>query len=103
MASEGIVLNAPEGCLQDPYTESRRQPIRAYKTPSTFDKLRQFIELDRQVLRFFCLWDDRESTFGELRPVVSIQPHISQYCYVIFVEEPSVFNHLQSDMWKICH
>ena len=72
MASEGIILNEPEACPGDPYTESRKQPIRTYKTPSTFDKLRQFIELDRQVLRFYCLWDDRDSTFGELRPVVSM-------------------------------
>ena len=72
MASEGIILNEPESCPDDPYTESRKQPIRTYKTPSTFDKLRQFIELDRQVLRFYCLWDDRDSTFGELRPVVSM-------------------------------
>ncbi|XP_065062995.1 EF-hand domain-containing protein 1-like [Rhopilema esculentum] len=70
MASEGIVLNQPEECPGDPYTESRKQPIRSYKTPSTFDKLRQFIELDRQVLRFYCLWDDRDSMFGELRPVI---------------------------------
>ena len=71
MASEGIILNEPEYPPSDPYTESRKQPIRSYKTPSTFDKLRQFIELDRQVIRFYCLWDDRENTFGELKPVVS--------------------------------
>lgn len=70
MTSEGIVMNPSEERLDDPCTESRKQPVRAYKTPSNFDKLRQFIELDRQVLRFFCLWDDRDSTFGELRPVV---------------------------------
>ena len=73
MASEGIILNEPEQPLKDPYAEGRKQPIRTYKTPSTFDKLRQFIELDRQVIRFYCLWDDRDSTFGELRPVVSIR------------------------------
>ena len=71
MASEGIILNEPEYPPKDPYIESRKQPIQSYKTPSSFDKLRQFIELDRQVIRFFCLWDDRDSTFGELRPVVS--------------------------------
>ena len=73
MASEGMILNEPENPPRDPYVESRKQPVRSYKTPSTFDKLRQFIELDRQVIRFFCLWDDRDSTFGELRPVVSTQ------------------------------
>ena len=71
MESEGIELNPPEEPISDPYEESRKQPIRTYKTPSTFDKLKQFIELDRQVLRFYCMWDDRDSMFGEIRPCVS--------------------------------
>lgn len=78
MASEGIVLNAPEKCPVDPYTQSREQPHRSYKTPSDFDKLKQFLELDRKVLRFYCILDDRDSMFGEVRPVVSI-------CFVYFV------------------
>lgn len=78
MASEGIVLNPPEKCPVDPYTQSREQPHRSYKTPSDFDKLKQFLELDRKVLRFYCILDDRDSMFGEVRPVVSI-------CFVCFV------------------
>ncbi|KAK3704391.1 hypothetical protein QZH41_008280 [Actinostola sp. cb2023] len=70
MASEGIDLNSPEPISKDPYTESRKQPLRAYVTPSSFDKLKQFIKLDRQVLRFFCVWDDRDSMFGEMRPCI---------------------------------
>lgn len=31
------------------------------------DKLRQFFENDRKVLRFYCSWDDRASLYGELR------------------------------------
>ena len=71
MASEGIELNEPEIPNDDPYTESRKQPLRSYVTPSTFDKLKQFLELDRKVLRFYCVWDDRDSMFGEMRPCVS--------------------------------
>ena len=71
MASEGIELNQPEMPEKDPYTESRKQPLRTYKTPSSFDKLKQFLELDRKVLRFYCVWDDRDSMFGEMRPCVS--------------------------------
>lgn len=94
MASEGIILNEPEGSPDDPYTESRKQPIRAYKTPSTFDKLRQFIELDRQVLRFYSLWDDRDSTFGELRPVVSMN-----VSFIMLTEEICPpFNEISSQM-----
>ena len=73
MASEGIELNSPEETAVDPYNESRKQPLRTYITPSSFDKLKQFIELDRKVLRFFCVWDDRDSMFGEMRPCVSIR------------------------------
>lgn len=66
MASEGIVLNQKGECPVDPYTESRQQPQRTYKTPAEFDKLKQFLELDRKVLRFYCIWDDRDSMFGEV-------------------------------------
>lgn len=72
MASEGIVVNPSEKCPVDPYTQSREQPHRSYKTPSDFDKQKQFLELDRKVLRFYCILDDRDSMFGEVRPVVSI-------------------------------
>lgn len=71
MEQEGIVLNPPEVCPADPYTESRKNPLQSYKTPSDFDKLKQFLELDRKVLRFYCIWDDRDSMFGEVRPCVS--------------------------------
>lgn len=70
MASEGIELNEPVMPEKDPYTESRKQPLRSYKTPSDFDKLKQFLELDRKVLRFYCVWDDRDSMFGEIRPCI---------------------------------
>jgi len=34
------------------------------------DKLKQFMENDRKVLRFFALWDDRASLCGDRRPFV---------------------------------
>ena len=71
MASEGIELNPPEACPQDPYTINRIEPINTFKTPSTDDKLMKFLKLDRQVLRFFCVWDDRDQMFGDLKPYVS--------------------------------
>lgn len=71
MKSEGIDLNPPEQPPPDPYTESRNKPPHTFDTPSDFDKLKQFIELDRKVLRFYCVWDDRDNMFGEIRPYVS--------------------------------
>ena len=70
LASEGKLLNPRGDCPVDPYTESRNLPLRSYKTPPEFDKLKQFLELDRKVLRFHCIWDDRDSMFGEIRPCV---------------------------------
>ena len=68
--SEGIELNGSEKKVPDPYTLSRHQPHYAYVTPSTYDKLKQFLEMDRKVLRFYCVWDDRDNMFGEINPYV---------------------------------
>lgn len=72
MASEGIDLNQPVQVPADPCTESRKPIEHIFKTPSNWDDLKKFLELDRKVLRFYAVWDDRENTFGELRPFVSI-------------------------------
>jgi hypothetical protein len=71
MRSEGIEMNPPEQPPVDPYTQSRDLPQHVFKTASEFDKLKQFLELDRKVLRFYCLWDDSDNMFGEIRPFVS--------------------------------
>jgi len=67
LESEGKSLNETETVPSDPYTESRKQPLRSYTTPSDFDKLKKFLELDRKVLRFYALWDDKDAMFGEVR------------------------------------
>lgn len=72
LMSEGIELNASEKTVPDPYTLTRHQPRYAYTTPSAYDKLKQFLALDRKVLRFYCVWDDRDNMFGELKPHVRI-------------------------------
>eukprot|EP00118_Oscarella_pearsei_P025815 m.308823 g.308823 ORF g.308823 m.308823 type:complete len:534 (+) comp44928_c0_seq1:29-1630(+) len=70
MSSEGILLNPGEEILKDPYAQSRRLPVYQHETPSSFDKLKQFLQMDRKVLRFYCLWDDRDAMFGEIRPCI---------------------------------
>lgn len=69
--TEFIHLNQPEEMPSDPHQVLRNRPLRAssYKD-DTPDKLQKFLEYDRKVLRFFCVWDDRESMFGELREFV---------------------------------
>ena len=83
MCSEGIELNPSEDRSTDPYTESRRQPQHTYTTPSTYDKLRQFLELDRHVLMFSCVWDDRDNMFGEMRPNVSLDHILIVICILM--------------------
>ncbi|KAG5277364.1 hypothetical protein AALO_G00116690 [Alosa alosa] len=71
MESQGLVLNDPEPIPADPYAKHRTkmQPHIAYATPSDFDHLKQFITMDRKVLRFFALWDNTDALYGDARPV----------------------------------
>lgn len=72
LESEGVIVKSPEHIPKDPYIETRQKAneLKTYKTKTDFDKLKQFIELDRKVLRFYAVWDDRKSTYGELRPFI---------------------------------
>ncbi|XP_044792556.2 EF-hand domain-containing family member C2 isoform X2 [Bubalus bubalis] len=69
----GVKLNPPGQCPEDPYMKTRREkldcmePIRPYEP---FDTLKQFLEYDRKVLRFFCVWDDSGSAFGDRRELI---------------------------------
>ncbi|XP_075454713.1 EF-hand domain-containing protein 1 isoform X2 [Ascaphus truei] len=70
LESQGIEVNPSEEIPDDPYTSLRKNPDRTYITPSDFDQLKQFVTMDRKVLRFFAIWDDSESMFGDVRPVI---------------------------------
>ncbi|GAB5584545.1 EF-hand domain-containing family member C2 [Prionailurus iriomotensis] len=69
----GVKLNPPGRCPEDPYMKIRREtldrmePLRPYES---YDTLKQFLEYDRKVLRFFCLWDDSASMFGDRRELI---------------------------------
>ncbi|XP_028731729.1 EF-hand domain-containing family member C2 [Peromyscus leucopus] len=69
----GIKLNPPEPRPVDPYMKMRREilefvdPFRPYQY---FDTLKRFLQYDGKVLRFFCLWDDSTSLFGDRRELV---------------------------------
>ena len=66
------MLNPIEDCPADPYTAARveRLTVKMAKTPSDFDKLRQFLEMDRKVLRFYCMLDDRDRLFGQFKKFI---------------------------------
>ncbi|NXE23151.1 EFHC2 protein, partial [Ardeotis kori] len=69
----GVRLNPPAERPDDPYTKERQEildnmkPLRPYER---IDTLKQFLEHDGHVLRFFCVWDDPESMFHDPRELV---------------------------------
>ncbi|XP_072218234.1 EF-hand domain-containing protein 1 [Leuresthes tenuis] len=70
MESEGMVLNDPEPMPEDLYIKRRKITTPHHITPSNFDKMYRFLSMDRKVLRFFALWDDSDSLFGDTWAVV---------------------------------
>ncbi|XP_030332238.1 EF-hand domain-containing family member C2 isoform X2 [Strigops habroptila] len=69
----GVRLNPPASRPDDPYTQERQKildsmtPFRPYER---IDTLKQFLEHDGHVLRFFCVWNDPESMFHDPRELV---------------------------------
>jgi len=73
LSRHGIEVSPPEAIPTDPFSQTRKaadKPITTYVTPTDYDKYKQFLSLDRKVLRFYCVWDDRGMMFGELRPFI---------------------------------
>ncbi|XP_075234707.1 EF-hand domain-containing protein 1-like [Lycorma delicatula] len=69
--SQGVELNDQEELPFDPYIRNRQlaELPKFKKTPSLADeKLRRYLEYDGKVLRFYIVWDDRDSEYGEMRP-----------------------------------
>uniref|UniRef100_A0A8C9XNJ5 EF-hand domain (C-terminal) containing 1 n=1 Tax=Sander lucioperca TaxID=283035 RepID=A0A8C9XNJ5_SANLU len=90
LESEGFVLNDPEPMPQGKRRKNPQpsQPS-AYTTPSQFDSSYQFLTMDPKVLRFFALWEDADSLFGENRPV-TIQYYLADDTVgVSVVREPN--------------
>ncbi|XP_064639145.1 EF-hand domain-containing family member C2-like [Lineus longissimus] len=69
----GVRVNQPDGAPVDPYMGYRKamdesmQPLRPYEK---HDTLKQFLDHDRHVLRFYCFWDDSDNMFGDPREMV---------------------------------
>ncbi len=66
----GVRVADPIEAPRDPYKAIRetqdgcQNPLRPYEK---VDTLKQFLDHDRHVLRYNCVWDDRDTKFGELR------------------------------------
>ncbi|XP_014676880.1 PREDICTED: EF-hand domain-containing family member C2-like [Priapulus caudatus] len=69
----GIKVSQPISAPEDPYIKNRKeqeksmQPLRPYEK---YDTMRQFMDHDKHVLRFFCYWDDSDSMFGDSREMI---------------------------------
>ncbi|XP_053404745.1 EF-hand domain-containing family member C2-like [Mercenaria mercenaria] len=73
MRKLGVRMPDKVDAPSDPYSNYRKamdesmQPLRPYEK---HDTLKQFLDHDRHVLRFYCYWDDTESMFGDPREMV---------------------------------
>ncbi|XP_071085308.1 EF-hand domain-containing family member C2-like isoform X1 [Haliotis cracherodii] len=69
----GVRINGTEDIPTDPYVQHRKamdesmQPLRPYEK---HDTLKQFLDHDRHVLRFYCYWDDSDNMFGDPREMI---------------------------------
>nr|XP_055099423.1 EF-hand domain-containing family member C2-like [Symphalangus syndactylus] len=69
----GVKVNPPVQRPEDPYVKIRREavehvePLRPYKSLNT---PKQFYQYHGKILRFFCLWDDSVSMFGDRRELI---------------------------------
>ncbi|ORX56052.1 hypothetical protein BCR36DRAFT_346610 [Piromyces finnis] len=67
---ENTELNPTEPMPEDPYQLERNKPIRIKVEESKEYPLKHFIEFDRKVLRFYCVWDDRSNLFGDIHEFI---------------------------------
>jgi len=67
---ENIDLNPPEVMPEDPYQQDRNKPTRIKCEEPKSYPLKHFLEYDRKVLRFYCVWDDRSSMFGDIHEFI---------------------------------
>ncbi|CAG7722699.1 unnamed protein product [Allacma fusca] len=68
--SEGIILNCPEVIPKDPYIDQRILSLqRKPHAPKNIcnDIRYKFLQYGNKALKFCCVWDDREASYGRLR------------------------------------
>ncbi|KAJ3275338.1 EF-hand domain-containing member C2 [Terramyces sp. JEL0728] len=73
LAQIGVTVPTNSEFPSDPYETQRQEILSRMKAtrPSVPNlTLKQFLENDRRVLRFYCVWDDTTSVFGDLRHMV---------------------------------
>lgn len=69
----GVKVPSHKDPIQDPYTQHRQKMLAAMQPQRPYEKLdtlKQFLDHDRHVLRFYCYWDDTDNMFGDPRELV---------------------------------
>ncbi|XP_028655593.1 EF-hand domain-containing family member C2 [Erpetoichthys calabaricus] len=69
----GVRLNSPVFPPGDSYNSIRQQmkdSMQPLRPLERIDTLKQFLEHDREVLQFFCHWDDTDEMFGDSRELI---------------------------------
>lgn len=69
-ASKGMPQPQSENIPKDPYFMRRKAAEEKVTIKPPNDQRQRFLSFNRKVLRFYCLWDDRNSIYGERRPFV---------------------------------
>ena len=98
---QGVALEAET----DPFQQTRQVlKVVEAKAPRTYEKIyrevmlggghinadmQQFLEKDRKVLRFFCIWDDTDRLFGDKRPFITHYFLADDTVEVLEVAEPN--------------
>ncbi len=76
LTSAGVSVNANESAPRDSYDDllEKKRGIQspARNVGARMDPLRQYLENDRKVLRFYCIWDDTPELFGDERAFVCV-------------------------------
>jgi hypothetical protein len=73
LESQGTEVPANENAPDDLYTVKRRlteRPIRVTNIDTDKTHLRDFLDYDGKVLRFYTIWDDTRAVFGEKRKFI---------------------------------
>ncbi|XP_076337710.1 EF-hand domain-containing protein 1-like isoform X2 [Tachypleus tridentatus] len=72
LVSQGIHVPSSKQLPADPYFKKRQKDFKQHNftTSSTEDKLWKLLNLDRQVLRFYCVWEDQDKIVSELRSFI---------------------------------
>ncbi|KAG9394580.1 Repeat of unknown function (DUF1126) [Carpediemonas membranifera] len=69
----GVEVGTPEPRPEDRYQGHRAKfdiKPTEHRTQTDMDKLHKFLIKDRQVLRFYTVWDDRKNVYGDIRELV---------------------------------